>query len=183
MRTLFFIIALAVLAAFGGQAAAQGVGVGVGVGMSLDVEKIYPRLAGGRFVYTVKFLCGVQPGPLPFGTGPLLPGIYRTVIDIYNPYYIAARFTKKAVETRTQQDPPRIGEPVEETLQAFGGLGITCQDIRLLIDLTPPLVALSRGFVVIETNRRLDVDAVYAVKNVEVIIQTDGGVDGGGGQN
>src|SRR5215471_613914 len=93
-----------------------------GVGVSLDVETVNPRRVGEQFVYSAKFLCGKIPHspsdpqdpPLSF---PLVPGTYRTAINIVNANPGEAAFTKTALTTNPEGQPRgKAGAPVREVL-------------------------------------------------------------------
>ena len=181
MKTLPLIIALAVLCALGGEAEAQGVGA------SLDVETIAPlRTVAAVVVYSAKFLCGTiehdksDPQLPPLGSS-LVPGTYLTVVNVHNaevplpPPTTDLRFLKRAIETKPQGEPRgRISLPVTETLEAFQGMEINCQNIKDLLDPAAtdpfkPSDPLVTGFVhIVLADRRisaLTVVGVYTLKN------------------
>ena len=91
------------------------------------------------FLHPPKFLCGriphslfdPQEPPLEF---PLVPGTYRTAINVNNPNLSEVTFTKMALTTNPQSQPRgRAGSPLEETLAPNEGLEIDCQDIERLL--------------------------------------------------
>ena len=110
-----------------------------GVGISLDVVPVEAKKIGTQFVYSVKYLCGriphsesdPQDPPLDF---PLVPGTYRSAININNPNLSEASFSKQALTTNPQQQPRgKAGAPVTETLAPNEGLEVECQDIEGLL--------------------------------------------------
>lgn len=110
-----------------------------GVGVSLDVETVTPKKIAGQFVYSAKFVCGriphsvfdPQEPPLEF---PLVPGTYRTAININNPNLSEVSLTKMALTTNPEGQPRgRAGTPVKLTLGKDEGLEIDCQDIEGLL--------------------------------------------------
>jgi hypothetical protein len=186
MRTLILFIAVAVVAAFGSEALAQGVGA------SLDVQAISPQSLVGvpsTEVFSAKFLCGTITPVLsasgavisPQLGNPLVPGTYLTAINIHNPNFTPITLRKKAVVTtpERQQKPGEIGALVTEVLNPDAGMEVDCVDILQLLKLVStsqdPWVYLNqnfiKGFVVIQTtgSTPLDVVGVYTLKNVEKI--------------
>ena len=168
-------------------------GSAVGVGSSLDVVPVTPKRIVGAgkvgskddpdhnitLVHSAKFLCGTIPHgtdpQLPLDdASPLVPGTYLTAINIHNPNPGTIDFTKKALETKPQGvKRGAIGQPVNETLIADGGLELDCTNIMQLIFGAEatfiPTQDLSKGFVVITTfNKQLDVVGVYTSKNVVI---------------
>jgi hypothetical protein len=110
-----------------------------GVGVSLDVETVTPKKIAKQFVYSAKFICGriphsvfdPQEPPLEF---PLVPGTYRTAININNPNLSPVSFTKMALTTNPQGQPRgKAGTPVKESLEKDEGLEVDCQDIERLL--------------------------------------------------
>jgi|ERR687892_1596071 hypothetical protein len=153
-------LALAVLSSFGGEAVAQGLGAGAG----LDVETVPSQRIRGQRVFSAKFLCTIPTNPLILPPGPLVPGIYRTAINIHNPDPVRpVKFTKKALLT-----PGPVGEPIPETLGPNAGFELDCENIQGLAGVACiPEGCFLKGFVVITTEGPLDVVGVYTFKNVE----------------
>ena len=112
-----------------------------GVGVSLDVETVEPKTIDGQFVYSAKFLCGriphslldPQEPPLEF---PLVPGTYRTAINVNNPNLSEVAFTKMALTTNPEGQPRgKAGTPLSVSLGPNEGFEIDCQDIEGLLTL------------------------------------------------
>lgn len=152
---------------------------GVGAGGTVDVEAVSSKRILGQVVFSAKFLCGTipaEPGLPQFPASPpdlsvlLAPGTYLTTINIHNPDTLTVMFSKKAVESERQwQGPGTIGESVRDSLVWDQGLQVDCRDIqRLLRDTIPLQTHFTEGFVVVRSERELDVTAVYAFKNVEI---------------
>jgi hypothetical protein len=115
-----------------------------GVGVSLDVETVTPKMIGGRFVYTAKFVCGriphslfdPQEPPIQF---PLVPGTYRTAINIDNPNLGDVTFTKMALTTNPESQPRgKAGAPVRLTRGKTRGWKSTARTSRAC---SPPAAA------------------------------------------
>jgi hypothetical protein len=110
-----------------------------GVGVSLDVEPVVAKKLGGQFVYSAKYVCGriphsvfdPQEPPLAF---PLVPGTYRSAININNPNLSKVGFTKMALITNPEGQPRgKAGKPVRLILGRDEGLEVDCQDIEGLL--------------------------------------------------
>jgi hypothetical protein len=105
-----------------------------GVGISLDVQPVQPKTIHGEFVYSAKYICGKIPHsatdpqdpPVEF---PLVPGTYRTAININNPNLSSVTFTKQALTTAPQAFWPRgkAGTPLTENLNENEGLRLTAK--------------------------------------------------------
>jgi hypothetical protein len=109
------------------------------------------------YQYTVKYLCGD-------GDNIVLPsGVYRTAINIHNPYdFVQRPVCWKVVSLVStgaptlQPSPPLPWQPTFE-LPPDGGVEINCTHIT-------PLAGTFTGFVVIRSPNELDVVAVYTVE-------------------
>jgi hypothetical protein len=141
-------------------------------------------------VYSVKFLCGVNP-PTATGqieVGPAKPGNYLTAINIHNPNFSTVPFLKKAVlmyatDATFQQGfeiPRPPGQLIQAQLPPDFGMEIDCGDIRqvLLKGITPPTSnAFIKGWVVIETPGKLNLDIVTVYTAHGFKVNTTGVVD------
>ena len=128
------------------------------------------------FIYSVKFVCGLQTVPSssfkPPAEPPVKPGNYATVINIHNFHRdITLPLFKKAVmsipEARLPQPSPT--SPFKrETLNPNQAIEVDCREIvRLLSTIAPPppLPRFITGFVEIASlNLPLSVTAVYTAQ-------------------
>jgi hypothetical protein len=117
------------------------------------------------FIYSAKYVCAPDLGP----TEPaLVPGIYKTAINVRNFLDQEVKLTKKVVVSRGQDDPRGpISERETVTLKPDEAIDIDCPDI---VKLLKNQRALSpKGFVVIESPVELEVVAVYT----NLIIERD----------
>ena len=145
----------------------------------------------GRYVYSVKFICGEQffgglPQPADVAR---MPGHYATSINVHNPNLDSVVFLKKAIlleEGRPQgqgpksQTPQAPGKKVREFLLPNWAMQMVCYDVQVLLGSPDPNIPISparEGYVVFETDKPLDVTAVYTYKNLRV---EDGGYEGPG---
>ena len=120
------------------------------------------------FVYSVKFVCGVQGVPSSQFPPPheptVKPGNYATAINVHN-YHVATAGTslrKKAVIALPESVNPRgrISTIVGEKLGANQALTVDCNEIaKLFVGVAlPPFID---GFVEIVSPVQLSVAAVY----------------------
>ena len=123
-----------------------------------------------QYVYSAKFTCVPEVGPaanvgsgVPFTPTPVQNrGIisYRTAVNVHNFFKNkTVTFTKKAVLARSE-DLKRgpISQQVTERLLPDEALSIDCLDIQKLFG---GRQSIGDGFVVIYSNKKLDVAAVY----------------------
>ncbi len=123
----------------------------------------------GTFIYSVKFLCGLQvvpsnPSTVP-NEPPVKPGNYATSVNVHN-YHSAnvASFCKKAVIALPEGSAARgtVSPFVTDTLDFNQAEEIDCSDIVTLLHPTlptpPPFI---KGFVEMLSNVQLSVAAVY----------------------
>jgi hypothetical protein len=123
------------------------------------------------FVYSVKFVCGLQAIPASQFPPPheptVKPGNYATSINVHN-YHIATTgvtFQKKAVIAfpESQARGP-ISNIIKESLRPNQALSVDCNELEHLF---PPPVALPpfiEGFVEIVSPVQLSVTAVYTTQ-------------------
>lgn len=116
----------------------------------------------GRFEYVVKFLCGFSEGEA------LVPGAYRTDINVHNPNEEGFEFEWKVAVARPD-------EPGEVTAFDDVGIGrdeaveIDCRRIAARLDTDERFF---KGFVVIRSDLELDVVAVYTAAGAEQLVET-----------
>jgi hypothetical protein len=115
-----------------------------------------------HFVYSVKFLCGIQPlgSVRPPSEPPVKPGNYATAINIHNFHQrLNALFCKKAVAALPEDVPPgQPGNFVNLALKPDQSLEVDCSDIVKL--LPPSKEPFIKGFVEIRSSQLLNVVAV-----------------------
>jgi|SRR5262249_20065515 len=120
------------------------------------------------FVYSVKFVCGLQIVPsiqFPAPREPTVkPGNYATAINVHNYHLKAITLRKKAVIARPESVLPRgpISASVAETLGPNQALTVDCNEIVKLFPVgAAPLPPFIDGFVEIVSPLQLSVAAVY----------------------
>lgn len=144
-------------------------GVDVVVGAGGDDEKL-------AFRYAAKFVCGVQSDSQDFR---LVPGVYATTVNIFNPNDERAKFDKSlsiAFPPATQSQGTRIKLGIDE-LTSLHALKTDCNDIRQnAFEGTFP-TSYVEGFVVITSPVSLDVSAVYTNRGIPTDTNLNGADD------
>jgi hypothetical protein len=114
-----------------------------------------------KFMYSVKFVC------IPF-VGPdkeeaFVPQNYSTVVNVHNPHSQSIFFLKKSVIAQSEdEERGPISNLVRDGLKPDQALSINCNDI---VDLFNQTSSFGDGFVVLLSNEKLDVSAVYTTQS------------------
>ncbi len=150
-----------------------------GVGGSIDVEYIEPSVifvpCGKRdfkrkkkevLVFPIKFVCGKI-----FERGPLVPGKYKTAINIINVSETKVWFKKKVVFTFPKDDLSDCVDKKWVCLRPNEAIEIDCKDLFRKLDCQCYLGEdFIKGFVVLETvSESLRVAAVYTARFKEKV--------------
>lgn len=106
-----------------------------------------------HYKYAVKFLCITNIPGTSVMTPSVVPGVYQTVINMFNPNRERAKMVGKLCL------PGFKSEPVERDLAAEACMRLNCDDITRDFGITP--IHGLEGFVIIESDRCLDITAVY----------------------
>ncbi|MSQ26007.1 MAG: DUF11 domain-containing protein [Dehalococcoidia bacterium] len=130
------------------------------------------------YIYSVKYICGMvqPPGPKPTlptlnSPFPVVPGVYRTAINVHNFMEQTVTITKKAV-IALPQDEPRgaISRKVQDVLRDNEALEVDCQDVLKLLATVGvtinPASGFVTGFVEILSPVDLQVTAVYTMEEL-----------------
>jgi hypothetical protein len=127
------------------------------------------------FVYSVKFLCGLQTlgsqAFTPPKEPPVKPGNYATAVNVHN-FHSSPNgvvFCKKAVVALPERVFPRgpVSRFKADKLEPNQALEVDCSDIVTLFAETPgtaPLPRFIKGFVEINSPVELSVTAVYTAQ-------------------
>lgn len=138
--------------------------LGASTGLTAQVQSL---VNGNRFQYSAGFICGLDP---PGVVVRILPGQYATAINIHNSSGGPAALRLRVSMTFPALDPPgsqlepgAVSAPIERTLQPNEALMVDCQEIPSEFDFRVPLLTppYMKGLLAIESNRSLDVTAVY----------------------
>ena len=113
----------------------------------------------GRFKYAIKFLCISNiPGTIAV-TPSVVPGVYQTVINIFNPNKERAKMTWSLCL------PGPRSQALERVLGPNECARIDCNDIAR--DFGIMAIHGLEGFVIVESDRCLDITAVYTAAGAE----------------
>jgi hypothetical protein len=122
------------------------------------------------FQYAVKFICTSNIPGTSQTTTSLLPGSYRTAVNIHNPNPKPVRYWMKiAVSTSTDVDTPLISKFLNETLQPDQATKVDCSRIQ---EFGLVLIHGFEGFLVIESALSLDVVAVYTASGSDQSVES-----------
>jgi hypothetical protein len=119
-----------------------------------------------RFRYAAKLLCGTQDDPENLR---LAQGSYATAINIHNPNDSRARFTKRLALTFPPegQQPGKVLTIGKDVLAPGEALEVDCVDIRRRLFPNGFPESYIKGFVVLQSDRSLDVTGVYTTRGIE----------------
>ncbi len=113
------------------------------------------------FQYAAKFICTSIDQGNTHPAGSLLPGNYRTAVNIHNPHEHKFEIRMKIAS------PDGISRWEPDGLRPDGVLRISCREIERFG--VSPNDAFE-GFLVIESPCSLDVTAVYTAGNKEAVV-------------
>jgi hypothetical protein len=119
-----------------------------------------------RFQYAAKVICGNVQEP-----GSVVPGIYRTEVNVHNPNQREVFLRKKLAVAIPpgQQLPGELHTIAEHGLKAGLALAVDCEHLwRILTPPPPPPppTPFFVGFLIIESTESLDVTAVYTTAGI-----------------
>ena len=125
-----------------------------------------------RYVYNVKFICGIQKIPLQKDCDAVLSrGIYSTEINILNfglkEIRIGKLFIPLVIKNRAIAVEPKFQRPVNVELVTLPPLSATMDDCCKLAEMIKADEQLKIGFLEIVSPVELEVVAVYTVSNLE----------------
>jgi hypothetical protein len=119
--------------------------------------------AHGRFFkiqYAAKFVCGFKSDS---DTNRVLGGAYATAINIHNPKNESIVLNLRLALTFPPAglQPGEVSAPIEVELGPNQALEVDCEEIPDSFFENPPQTPYTKGFVIIESPKSLDVTAVY----------------------
>jgi hypothetical protein len=170
---------LEVVAVYTANSTSVEVGRGIGVGQGMDVERVTPKYQQSppqegptwspAYQYAAKFICGQETEG--DGYDPVAPGLYMTAVNIHNFWELEETrpLYKKVVlaPPERSEQPPLILWLPNEVLQPDGAIEVDCADIWIALSGSGSSWPYSplKGFVVVYSNRELDVTAVYSARD------------------
>ncbi len=116
------------------------------------------------FQYAAKFICTSNIPGTSQTTDALLPGNYKTAVNIHNPHEHKFKIRMKMAS------PAAISNWIEDGIGPDGVLRITCTTLDKF-EVRP--IHGFEGFFVIESPCSLDVSAVYTAGNKESVVSID----------
>ena len=128
------------------------------------------------YIYSAKIVCGTVtiPGPRPelptlLDTAPVVPGLYRTAVNIHNFWENETAFLQKVAIALPQDQPlGPVTQLVQTRLGPNGAVEVDCYNIVAILAGTASAKAeFLKGFLVIESPVELGVTAVYTVENLQ----------------
>jgi hypothetical protein len=118
--------------------------------------------AQNQFMYSIKFVCIPTVGPDKESV--FVPQNYSTVVNVHNPYNGSIEFLKKAVIAQSEdEERGQISSLRSDFLKPDQALSINCNDILSLFNNSSSTIG--DGFVILKTNVKLDVSAVYTTQS------------------
>jgi hypothetical protein len=106
-----------------------------------------------RFQYAAKFLCTANIPGTSLSTPSVLPGQYRTVVNIHNPNNREVRFRKKIAVGR------ETSRFIDDQVGPDQTIDVNCDQITRDFGIT--FIHGAEGFLVVESTHSLDVTAIY----------------------
>lgn len=117
------------------------------------------QIIGPKYVYAAKYVCG-DGG---YSNGAVAPAKYHAAINVHNPQNYAVTVYKKVVQALPENKiplPPSLKR--QYSIKSDYAFEIDCADIKQIGGITGPF---SKGFVVIESPKPIDVVGVYTSTN------------------
>jgi hypothetical protein len=113
------------------------------------------------FQYAIKFVCGTSSGdPLQ-----LVPGRYATAVNLFNAGTSDLTLRKRLALAFPPQEQAtgEVSDQIEDVMAPGTALQVDCEEIQgeFVFQNPPPATDHIEGFLVIESNRALNVQAVY----------------------
>lgn len=126
-----------------------------------------PPPGEATYQYAAKLICGLQREP---DNMRLARGFYATAINVHNPQEETVTFSKKLALTfpPEEQRPGKVMPIDTDELRADQALEVDCIDIRRKLfpnGFPPP--GYIKGFVIIQSDGKLDVEAVYSTAKLD----------------
>jgi hypothetical protein len=125
------------------------------------------------FQYVVKFTCGENAGE-PFR---VVPGVFATAVSLYN--FNAADVTLRKhlalAYPPEEQASGEVSDQIEDVVGPGTALQIDCEEIRneFVFPNPPPATDLVQGFLVIESNSPLHIEAAYTAAGTAGDVSVD----------
>ena len=135
-----------------------------------------PPTPSTTYIYSVKIVCGTVTPPRPKPSiptlrdpAPVVPGLYRTAVNIHNFWEKETSFLQKVVIALPQdQERGPITKKIKENLRPNEAVEVDCYNVVAILEGTTAAKAeFLKGFVVIESPVELEVTAVYTAEELQ----------------
>ncbi len=142
----------------------------------VNTKRDVPPPPPATYIYSAKIVCGTvtPPGPRPelptlLDTAPVVPGLYRSAINIHNFWEKDTAFLQKVAIAMPQDQPlGPVTQLVQTSLGPNGAVEVDCYNIVAILAGTASAKAeFLKGFLIIESPVELGVTAVYTVENLQ----------------
>ena len=121
-----------------------------------------------------QFSCGQYAGSAPLR---LVPGFYATAVSLYNANSDAVTLRKSLALTfpPAEQASGEVSDQIEDVVSPGTALQVDCEEIRneFIFPNPPPATDHVQGFLVIESNKPLHVEAVYTTSGLTGDVSID----------
>ncbi len=115
-----------------------------------------------NLTYSVKITCVPHLGP---ASPALMPAKYRTAVNVHNPWRDPVELTKSLTLSPPQGEPAIHGDPITEVLGPREAFDVDCPHMRDEFGIPAnSKVPGGKGFMVIESDRELNVVAIYTAR-------------------
>jgi hypothetical protein len=125
------------------------------------------------FQYAIKFVCGTSSGD-PF---QLVPGTYATAVNLFNAGTSDVTLRKRLALAFPPQEQAtgEVSDQIEDVMAPGTALQVDCEEIpgEFVFQNPPPASDHVEGFLVIESNRALNVQAVYTAAGASGDVSID----------
>ena len=115
------------------------------------------------YMYAVKIVCVPTFGK---ASPALVPGMYRTAVNVHNPWPQPAHIVKWVTLSPPQGQAAIIGERISETLEPFQAFDIDCVHMAEDFGLPGQRVPGGKGFLLIQADQDIDVVGVYTAEEL-----------------
>ena len=115
------------------------------------------------YMYAVKIVCVPTFGR---ASPALVPGIYRTAVNVHNPWPQPAHLVKWVTLSPPQGQAAISGKHISETLEPFQAFDIDCVHMAKDFCLQGKHVPGGKGFLIIQADQNIDVVGVYTSEEI-----------------
>ncbi len=135
-----------------------------------------PTPSTTTYIYSAKIVCGtvtpLRPGSIPTlqDTAPVVPGLYRSAINIHNFWEKDTAFLQKvAIALPQDQERGPVTKLIGQKLGPNQAVEVDCYNIVAILQGTSSAKAeFLKGFLVIESPVELEVTAVYTADDLQL---------------